>query len=291
MFIGNAKTINLLNKAIQNSKVSHAYLFSGPESVGKFFLAKIFARSVIRGTELNFKDDGKVLVDILILKPEIEEKKGVTKEKEIKVEHIRNVQKNLSLFPYDGKYKVLIINDAHKMSVSAQNSLLKILEEPNETSIIILVTHDDSKIISTIKSRCQRMNFSLVDLKEIEKIADNNKDVIKFSMGRPGLVFKILENEDELDNKIKELEDLKRFSDLGINERLKLAEKMSSDSMKTIQRLEFWTWIIRLEALENSHSAEFFSFKTIEKIEKSAETIKSTNANTRFILENLFLEI
>ena len=214
-FIGNAKAINLLDKAIQNSKVSHAYLFSGPESLGKFFLTKNFARSVIRGTELNFEDDGKMLADILILKPEIEEKKGVTKEKEIKVEHIRNVQKDLSLFPYDGKYKVLIINDAHKMSVSAQNSLLKILEEPNETSIIILVTHNDSKIISTIKSRCQRINFSLVDLEEIGKIAGNNEDVIKFSMGRPGLVFGILENKEELDNKIKELEDLKRFPDLG----------------------------------------------------------------------------
>ena len=272
----------------EGNKISQAYLFSGPESVGKFILAKIFAKGVIKGNGLNFNSDEKMLADMIILEPEVEEKKGIIKEKEIKVEHIRNIQKNLSLFPYDGKYKVLIINNAHKMSISAQNALLKILEEPNETSIIILATHNDSKIVSTIKSRCQRINFSLVDVEEIKDIS--NSDVANFSMGRPGKALKMIENKEELDDAKKEYEYIIRFSDVGINERLKLAEKMSSDSMKLIKKLEFWMWIIRLEALENGNKG-FFGFKTIEKIEKSLETIKNTNANARLVIENLFLEI
>lgn len=289
MFIGNQKLVQFLSKAIENNKLSQTYLFSGPENAGKFTLAKIFARSVIKGSKFDFGENDKMLADMIILEPEIEEKKGVIKEKEIKVEQVRNIQKDLSLFPYDGKYKVLIINNAHKMSISAQNALLKILEEPNATSIIILVTHNDSKIISTIKSRCQKINFSLVDVKEIKEISSN--DIANFSMGRPGMAMKMIENTEELDIARKEFEYVMKFSDIGMNERLKLAEKMSSDGVKSIKRLEFWMWIIRLEVLKDRKNGGFFSFETIEKIEKSLEMIKNTNANVRLVIENLFLEI
>ncbi|MFA5777031.1 MAG: AAA family ATPase [Parcubacteria group bacterium] len=299
-FIGNAKAVKLSNKAIENRKISQAYLFSGPEGVGKFTLAKIFANSVISERNI-FKNDVLSLagkeedeLDLATIEPEIEEKKGVKKEKDIKIEKIREAQKDLALYPYSGKKKVLIINNAHRMTVSAQNALLKSLEEPNETSIIILVTHNDSKIISTIKSRCQKINFSLADLKEIKKMFDgdiDSNDLVTFSMGRPGLALKMKENKEEFDARKKELEHIKRFPDIGVNERFKLAEKMSSDTMNAIKKFEFWMWIIRLEALRSNNAKGFFSFGTIERIEKSLEIIKSTNANARLVLENLFLEI
>lgn len=289
MFIGNAKAIKLLNKAVENGKISHAYLFSGPESVGKFTLAEFFASAIVKGKTLKSEIEKvgfKNLPDIIILEPEIEEKKGIVKEKDIKVENIREIQQDLLLFPYEGRYKVLIINNAHKMTVSGQNSLLKTLEEPNETSVIIIVTHDDSKIISTIKSRCQKINFSLVDSNEIKEIS--NEEILKFSMGRPGLSFEMIKDKEKLDNKRNSLEILNRFSELGVNERFKLAEKMSLNPSETIKKMEFWTWIVRSKLLENRNLKDF---QIIEKIEKASETIKNTNANTKLVLENLFLEI
>lgn len=299
MFIGNIKAVNLLNKAIENNKISQAYLFSGPESVGKFALAKIFANSIISEKNI-FKNDTmspskkeKSELDLIIIEPEIEEKKGIKKEKDIKIEQIRNAQKDLILYPYSGKKKVLIINNAHRMTVSAQNALLKSLEEPNKTSVIILVTHNDQAIISTIKSRCQKINFILADAEELKKILkdEKNKEIVEFSMGRPGLALKMKENKEEFDARKKDFEEIKKFSSLGINERFSLAEKMAVNLAETIKKLDFWIWIIRLESRKKRQRKDFFNFKTIEKIEKALETIKRTNANAKLVIENLFLEI
>lgn len=289
MFIGNTKAIKFLNKAIENGKISHAYLFSGPQSVGKFTLAKLFSMSLILGQSLDLKTENrKNPLDLIVLSPEIEEKKGIVKEKEIKIERIRNVQKDLSLFPYEGKYKILIVNDAQKLTVSSQNALLKILEEPNETSIIILVAKDDSKILPTIKSRCQKVIFSLVDLEEMAKSFEGAKESILFSMGRPGLFFKFLEDQESLEDKKKDFEVFRKFSKMGINERLKMAEKMSANSPEAVKKMEFWMWMARQESLQNGNSK---GFEVIEKIEKTLEIIKNTNANVRLVIENLFLEI
>ncbi len=299
MCIGNSKAVNLLNKAIENNKISQAYLFSGPESVGKFALAKIFANSIISEKNI-FKNDTmspskkeKSELDLIIIEPEIEEKKGIKKEKDIKIEQIRNAQKDLILYPYSGKKKVLIINNAHRMTVSAQNALLKSLEEPNKTSVIILVTHNDQAIISTIKSRCQKINFILADEEELKKILkdEKNKEIVEFSMGRPGLALKMKENKEEFDARKKDFEEIKKFSSLGINERFSLAEKMAVNLAETIKKLDFWIWIIRLESRKKRQRKDFFNFKTIEKIEKALETIKRTNANAKLVIENLFLEI
>lgn len=289
MFIGNAKAVKLLEKSIENGKISQAYLFSGPESVGKFTLAKLFAAGIIKGNSLSSEiglDNPKNLPDLIVLEPEIEEKRGITREKDIKVEHIREVQKNLSLFPYSGKYRILVVNNAHKMTISAQNSLLKILEEPNETSIIILISHNDSKIISTIKSRCQKIKFSLVNAEEIGRISSN--DIASFSMGRPGIASEMMMDKKLLEERKKYLEELKELPNFGINEKLKWAEKLATNTTEAIKKFEFWIWVIRFRSLE---TGEIENFKTIEKIEKSLETIKNTNANVRLVIENLLLEI
>jgi DNA polymerase III subunit delta' len=297
MFIGNAKALKLLEKSIENGTVSHAYLFSGPEHVGKYALATFFSESLITGNSLRLvinKNDKTILPDLMVLEPEIEEKKGVKKEKNIPVEAVRKIQHDLSLFPFSGKYKVLIINDAHKMSVAAQNALLKTLEEPNETSILILVTHDASKIIPTIQSRCRKVIFGLADEEEMQKIVPPGKDfsdIALFSMGRPGIAVTLSENRKDLGDRKNDFEVLLKFKNMGINERFKIAEKLSSNPTEAVRKMEFWKWIIRKKYLETPGTSGFFTFKTLEKIEQSLEVIKNTNANVRLVLENLFLEI
>lgn len=303
-FIGNAKAVKLLEKSIENGKISQAYLFSGPESVGKFTLAKLFASFLIFGKNnidldvpigggnKEFEGSSKFF-DLIVIEPEVEEKKGIKKEKDIKIEKIREAQRDLVMFPYNKKKKVLIINNAHRLTVSAQNALLKSLEEPNETSVIILITHNDSVIIPTIKSRCQKINFFLSGIEEMEEILrdEKNKEIIEFSMGRPGLALRMKENKEEFNAKKKDFKELSEFSSLGINERFGLAEKMAANPAEIFKKLEFWMWIIRLESRKKGLSDGFFSFKTIEKIDKALKTIKNTNANVRLAIENLFLEM
>jgi DNA polymerase-3 subunit delta' len=286
MFIGNVKAVEFLKKSIENGRLAHAYLFSGPENLGKFTLAKKFAQSLIKGRSLDLNIEvEKNLLDLMILEPEMEKKKGVIKEKEIKIEDVRNIQKDLMLFPFEGKYKVLIVNNANKMSSSSQNALLKILEEPNKTTIIILVTNEDSKILPTIKSRCQKVNFLLMDRGGMRKFFE--EDLVLFSMGRPGLAYRFTDNPEELSERKKGFKELDDFFGMEINDRLKLAEKYSGDVVQAIKKMEFWIWILRSKALDSGD----LNFKSTEKIVESIDKIKKTNSNARLVLENLFLNL
>lgn len=300
MFIGNHKAVKLLEKIVSKKKLAQAYIFSGPESVGKFTLAKIFARAIINSQALTSMLDSMEVdaekenlpLDLIILAPEIEEKKGIKKEKKIEIEKVRELQKKLALYPYQGEYKVLIVNNAHKMTENSQNAFLKILEEPNPTTIIILVTHEEGGILPTIKSRCQKITFNLVSPAEIkEKIpvaagVVDREEMIRLSLGRPGLAQKISSDEGELNFRRAALEKLKMLSHTGINQRLKIAEKMAKDVTEAIAVLELWIWALHLPARENIKL-----FKIISKIETSLNEIKNTNANPRLVLENVLLSL
>ena len=97
--IGHKKIINLIEKSIREDKVSHAYLFSGPEKVGKYTIALQFANIITKNNE-------KYNADIKVLSPEVEEKKGITKKKDINIESVRELGRWLSLSP-QGKRKAL----------------------------------------------------------------------------------------------------------------------------------------------------------------------------------------
>jgi DNA polymerase III subunit delta' len=294
VFIGNEKAVKFLKNCIEKEKIFQAYLFSGPESVGKFVLAKSFARSIIKRENFsdNF-DDEKMPLDLLLIEPEIE--KG--KEKGIKIEQVRKARKDLSLFPYEGRFKILIINNAHKMNDSAQNALLKILEEPNATSIIILITHQENKILPTIKSRCQKINFSLAKSEDIERgmaknghSLENKNDLAYLSTGRPGKANNLAKNETEYRQAKEESNQLKEIISGGTNFRLRTAEEMSADSQRAIQTLKLWTWILRIKT-DESQKIRLDKAAIIEKIEKTLEILSNSNANVKMTLENLLINL
>lgn len=289
--IGNNNAVKLLERTVNGEKVGQACIFSGPENVGKFSLAKNFAKRIISGKDINLtslfnkvKED--VFPDLIILQPEIEEKKGITRKLDIKIARVRESQKDLSLFPYQGKYRVLIINDAHRMTEESQNALLKTLEEPNPTSVMILITHEEGKILPTIKSRCQKIRFGLVLDEEIKKELKVSDEIINLSLGRPGLAVGMNDNNDELELRRDALNKLKSLPQAGINQRLKIAEELSINISETVKKMELWIWILHTSALKDTRL-----FKIIERIDTSLDEIKNTNANTRLVLENLLLNL
>jgi len=291
-FIGNQKVTNLLKKSLGSGNISHAYIFSGPEHVGKFTLAKMFALHLIEGSKLDLemeKTSKDALLDLITIAPEITEKNGVAKQRDIPIESIRDVQKSLSLFPYHGKYKILIIDDAHKLNVAAQNALLKILEEPNPTTIIILVTSNEDKILPTVKSRCQMINFGLVDDAEMLEFFPQN--LVSLSAGRPGLTKIMVENEDEMVFRSEAVSNLNKIISGSLNERFSLAEQLSKDVSKTSDMLNCWLWEMRKKALVSEDSERKNVYAGMEKIQKSLETLKNTNANGRLVLETLFMDL
>ncbi len=297
-FIGNVKSVGLLQKALERGSLNHAYIFSGPERVGKFTLAKMFALSAIEGVGLktsigDFNKDA--MLDLIVVSPEIVEKNGISKQRDISIEAVRDAKQSLSLFPYHGKFKILIIDDAHKMNGSGQNGLLKILEEPNQTTMIILVTHEIDRILPTILSRCQVINFGLVDDEDMkEGFAENFSfppDCIELSIGRPGLAQFLSENVDE---KIFRADALHEFSQLkkgSLNERFKLADEFSKDVVRTLDKLNMWMWEMRKISNSQGGQERRQSYENIEKIQKAMTVLKRTNANTKLVLETLFMDL
>jgi len=302
MFIGHKKQLKFLEDVASSGRATQVYLFSGPERVGKFTLAQMFAKSQIDLESKNLEEcylDVKPRIDLEILVPEIVEKKGVRKTKDIEVEKVREAQKRLALFPSEGKKRVLIINDAHRLTVSSQNALLKNLEEPNSSSMIILVIHNENKILKTIKSRCQKINFNLVALDEIRngfagKISQTILEkAVFFSMGKPGEAAQYVNKQDLLDTREKYLKDLNLLSMMNVTEKFDLAQEYSKDVNKIKEVLEFWIWMMRAQAYKNIKNENSLSksYQIIEKMETVLGKIKNGRFNNRLILENLFLSL
>lgn len=303
MFIGHKKQINFLEDLLGKNKISQSYLFSGPESIGKFSLAKLFAQAIVSENK-NLSLDSNLYAenknpDIEILVPEIVEKKGIIKIKSFEVDRVRLAQKNLSLYPANGKWRVLVINDAHLLNLASQNTLLKTLEEPNSASIIILVTHEDGKILKTVKSRCQKINFNLVSLEEIKngfknKLASELLEKITiFSMGKPGEVQKMIKDKDKLISRELSIADLNGLRNMPVFKKFDLAQEYSKNVMETTKRLEFWIWMLRVHIFKNLDNEVGIvkKYQAINKIREVLIKIKNPSFNVRLILENLFLNL
>lgn len=289
-FIGNKKTVDILQRAIEKGSLNHAYIFSGPQAVGKFTLAKSFALAAISGKNLGAAENGEdkdALLDLMVIKPEIVEKNKVAKQRDINIDTIREAKLSMSLFPYHGKYKVLIVEDAHKLNVAAQNGLLKMLEEPNATSIMILVTHELDRILPTILSRCQMINFSLVGDEEMSKEFGEESYL---AIGRPGLAQTLRNDPEEKNFRMEAFKQFEKIMRGTVSEKFSLAEEYSKDVVRTLQRMDIWIWELRKSSKDVPYEQQGQIYAKIEKIMEASLLLKRTNSNSRLILEVLFMD-
>lgn len=160
--LGNSRVKKILRKALQKNKVPNSMLFCGPRGIGKKDMALVLAKAM--NCERKKDDACEVCASCKAINagnfPDVLE---ISPEKEvIKIDQMRILRKIAYLKPMMGKKRVFVVVDADKMTEEAANSLLKILEEPPLFSYIILVAHNPFMIMSTIKSRCQVLNFSPV---------------------------------------------------------------------------------------------------------------------------------
>lgn len=290
-FIGNQKVVKFLEKQMKQGALAQSYLFYGPENVGKKTLALKIAN------EVSNKKTAGINLDVVLIEPGIQEKKGIKKILDIKIDKIRDLQRQISLHSQGGKERFFIIDNAEKMTKSAQNAMLKILEEPNEKAVIVLVSKDEKKLLPTIISRCQKIKFSLVSNQELEEMLgkefSNKEALIFWAMNRPGLLRRLLENSDEMELRKETFGEFKLLFRGNIEEKLNLAEKLSKDEGRLLQKLELWLILLRKSMLgldEKIKISPSKSFKIIKKIINAFEIMKETNSNVRLILENVFLE-
>ena len=289
LITGHQKIIARLERAISQKSVSQSYLFCGPESVGKFLVATDFAE------KLTGAEAGKLNRNLLIIAPEVEEKNGVRREREIKIDEIKKLQKEFSLTSFGEKNRVVIIRSAQNLNVAAQNSLLKLLEEPPKKSVLILVAENEKKLLPTIISRCQLVRFNLLPDAQIEAMlagTEHKEEIVFWSLGRPGLAKLFLADKLELEKQLELADEFKSLFSLELNEKFFLAEKLAKNTPELLDKMAFWIVLLR-QSLLGKKQIEIVSpekaLKLIEKIEESKRIIESTNSNARLVLENLLV--
>ncbi|MEW6109095.1 MAG: DNA polymerase III subunit delta' [Nitrospirota bacterium] len=221
--IGQGKAIEMLSGILQRGKVATSYLFCGEPGIGKKTTAINFAKALNCQKDRNesgvmsdgirhenslhkthypslnpslidacdkcdscIKIDTGTHPDFLLISPE---------ERQIRIEEIRMIDDALSFKPYEGRKKVVIVDDADTMNISASNAFLKTLEEPSEDSIIMLISSKPDRLPDTIRSRCSRINFAPLSLESCRDVIAgrfSGKDldlIARLSMGRPGIAL------------------------------------------------------------------------------------------------------
>lgn len=168
--IGQKSVVESLKRFIDNNRIGHAYIFSGPEGIGKSTVAKIFASILMCDDAAVDKSCGNCR-SCRLFENRTNPDFGVleTRGLSIGVDEIRNLQQDICIRPLYSKRKVYLIREAEKMTVQAQNCLLKTLEEPPEYAVIILATSNYESLLETIRSRSVRINFAKNTFDEVKR--------------------------------------------------------------------------------------------------------------------------
>ena len=193
-FIGYETLINNFKARCMNNTLSHAHLIAGEDGIGKSNLANILAKLILNG-ELD-----REYVDIINYS---------SSKASFGVDDVRNIIEEVSKKPFEGEKKVIIIHEGNKLTIQAQNALLKTIEEPPIGVHIIILCESLELILDTIKSRCEIYKLTPLTKEElyeyirIKKFDFNENDIksaIAFSEGIPGRVDRYFN-----DNNLKEL--------------------------------------------------------------------------------------
>lgn len=197
--LGHERPLRVINAYIEKSHFSGGYIFSGPEGIGKKMVAKIIAQK-LNCTAQEDRPCGTCSSCLKIEKSGHPDLHLIENgESQIKIEDIRDIQREASFRAYEGVMKVFIIDNAHKLNLESANCLLKTLEEPPADVLIILITHKPQNIIKTVLSRCKMIKFSPLVRTELENVLVKHYALDKlmahflafYAEGRLGLALRL----------------------------------------------------------------------------------------------------
>lgn len=324
---GQPKAIALFEHSLRINNIAHAYLLTGPNHVGKTTLALDFARAVnCHGDRPPCSEcqpcqrisSGKHVDVTIISLNATKGSKEARSRSEIGIDEIRALQRSVSLPPYEGKYKVFIIDGAECLSSEAANCLLKTLEEPPPRIVIFLLASEETRLLPTLVSRCHRVELKPIPVEEVEKtlvefhcIDEHTAKLLsRLSQGCLGWALVALADENYLVQRDQNLRHMFSLLSCNLGERFIYAAQLTNDRKSAEELINLWlVWwrdvMVTKCACEQAvtnidHTATLEKWAQmlnlqevkdfIDSLQKSLIHI-SKNVNSRLIFEILMLDM
>jgi DNA polymerase III subunit delta' len=315
--VGQNSAREYLHRSLTRGRLAHALLFSGPEGVGKRTTALALAQALNCQASQNHKACGTcpacrkisegVHLDVQLI---------IADNHYIKIEQIReSLQRGAIFQPLEGKTKVFILDPADSMTIEAANSILKILEEPPQNLVIVLITNQPFALLETIRSRCQEVRFQPVAKDELTSwlqmrlgcLENEAATLAMLSGGRPAEALR-LADQDQKELRCQVLELVLQPKPRAWLAKAKVFENLHIDLQEIMAFLLGWyrdllvlanngdTELIinrdrlaDLQATMPTQTREAWAMK-YRAVLKAGEQIKK-NINAQLLMENMFLQL
>lgn len=317
---GHDWAVEMLQQHVAHQTLRHAYLLTGPAGVGRRTLALRLAQAIncqtpvasgvpCQSCRVCKQIEAGQNIDLMVVQAESE---GGT----LKVEQVREVQKFLSLKPYQSPYKTVLFLRFQEANANAQNALLKTLEEAPSYALLMLTADNAEQLLPTIISRCEILRLRPLLVEAVEGFL-RKRDIpgelarllAHLSGGRPGYAVRLAADNKALDFRTEKLDDLARLLSAKRRERIGYAEKLARDKDNFRQTLLIWLSYWRdvllktsgaQAALTNADRAEEIDVlsyqvdlplarRMTEALEKSIERLEK-NVNARLLAEVMLLD-
>lgn len=309
--VGHTGAVRLLDRSLSEGRLAHAYLFTGPPHVGKTTLAMDLVAAVnCEGPEppcgecsqCQHVRDGRH-ADVLHL--------GVAEEegrKAVGIDAVRDAAHQANLNPFEGRYRAIVIEGAEHLTDEAGNALLKLLEEPPERLMLVLLSTSPDQVLGTIRSRCQRIDLRPLPTAAVAEALTTRweapeataGELAALSAGRPGWAVRALEDPAILETRDRRLERLTAAAEGGVEERFAYAAELANllPQQRTAVRetLDLWAewWLERLEAQAREAEEEGPSrgdlLLAVREVLRTQDLL-DRNVNPRLALEALMLAL
>ncbi len=323
------KQLQQFKKQIENGQLAQSFLISGPEKTGKFttVIEMVAELNSLKEEQINLARKGE-LVDIILIETEVSKRQIMINEEEnnlsratlqtdsvnlprsrklkdkITKKQIDIAMKDIQLKNFQLNKKIIIVKDANKMTVTAANSLLKLIEEPSSNLVIFLLVNNEDDVLPTIKSRCQVIRFSFINEEEINKIIKKKysldtktiKEILTLAGGRMELARQYANNPRLIKMAQKNRDDFRKALKEGKIAQIKLVDKLIGNEIELLWAINEWVWYLKFfleEAISNKQSIAIIKkvHFILNSLLKTREIIKTTNVNKKIQLENFFIQI